>query len=58
MDADKGYSDGWDTDEAYSRGWDAFNERLDINDNPYEPLGADWNDWQRGYLDAEEQAGY
>ncbi|WP_157643384.1 hypothetical protein [Burkholderia ubonensis] len=41
-------------DEAYNAGRDAYRAGVDFHDNPYTPLSPDWNDWKRGWTDAQE----
>ncbi|MFP3645176.1 hypothetical protein [Paraburkholderia sp. SIMBA_054] len=41
--------------DAYAAGRIAFDEGLDLTDNPYTPLSPDWHDWQQGWSDAQEE---
>ena len=40
----------------FDQGYAAFNDGLDINDNPYSPRHADAHRWENGWSEAKDDA--
>lgn len=44
--------------EEYDEGWASYNNEMNMDENPYRYGSEDYYEWESGWVDAAEYAGF